>query len=58
MISHRSRKTAGILLGAFSTVLYGGISLLLFLTIHDLATWTIPGAKIYFAPAITTPKYC
>jgi hypothetical protein len=53
ILSGESRRLAGILLVVFPTVIYGGVSLLLFLSAGDPVTWKIPCVRICLGQART-----
>jgi hypothetical protein len=58
MLSSESRRIAGILLVVFPTVLYGGVSLLMFLSTEIRVTWRTRYGKISFVPDTRTPGCC
>jgi len=54
MLSSESRRVAGILLVVFPTVLYGGVSLLMFLLDRNSGYMENPCDRTFFAPATPT----
>jgi len=58
MLSSESRRVAGILLVIFPTVLYDGVSLLMFLLDRNSGYMKTHCGKIFFAPATRMPECC